>query len=105
MAAARNLLRDLGWPVLEASSALEAESLLANIADISLVLSDITMPDGDGPSLLKKAPGLRPGVRAFLMTGLPANSPVRIAAAAEYEVLQKPFDADILRATIKRAAS
>ena len=104
-AAARDILRDLGWPVLEANSAAEAESLTRNIADIGLVLSDITMPEGDGLALMRVIRGVRPDVRLILMTGLPTAEPIRKLAAAEFSVLQKPFDRSALAAALQRGVA
>ena len=103
-AAARETLRSLGWPVLEASSAEEAESLAQNIADISVVLSDITMAGTDGPTLLHRLKAAHPQLTTLLMTGLPAGIPLRTAASADFTVVQKPFDAETLAIAIAEAA-
>jgi signal transduction histidine kinase/CheY-like chemotaxis protein len=87
----REMLRDLGHSVLEATSADEAETLAA-IPGIDTVLTDITL-DGTRTGLdlarsLKTAPSVS---RLYMMTSLPATNKTRQAAEAEFALISKPF--------------
>ncbi len=89
----REMLRDLGHNVLEATSADEAEALAA-IPGIDIVLSDI-MLDGTrtgldlARSLARK--GAAPAI--YMMTSLPVHNATRRQAAAEFPLIGKPFGA------------
>lgn len=97
----REMLRDAGHSVVEAASVGEALTLLADLPEISALLSDISL-EGEltGVDLLKTLPsGHCP---AYLMTSLPPDNPLRIAAAARAPVLRKPFTAAELNAFLSQ---
>jgi CheY-like chemotaxis protein len=81
------------------SAALE---LLARDGGFDAVLCDITMPDLDGPGVLRRASELRPGIdkRFLFMTGGVFSAGLRDAVAGQgVTVLIKPVDAvELLRA-------
>ena len=83
-------LIDLGHSVIEASGVDEAIALTADLPDISLVLSDISLGDGTrtGVDLAQQLNGVLPVV---LMTSLPPNDPLHTAATQAAPVLKKPF--------------
>ncbi len=87
----REMLRDLGHSVLEASSADEAETLAA-IPGIDAVLTDITL---DGPRTgldLAQALASHPNPpHLFVMTSLPAENTLRQAAQTGFPLIGKPF--------------
>ncbi|PIE16404.1 MAG: hybrid sensor histidine kinase/response regulator [Rhodobacterales bacterium] len=89
----REMLTDMGHQVIEASSAEEGNNL-AMLAEVSFVLSDITLVGGvSGVQMLDalKARGLQ--APTCLMTSLPTNNPQRIDAAKRYPIISKPFTA------------
>ncbi|KZY29395.1 hybrid sensor histidine kinase/response regulator, partial [Roseovarius sp. HI0049] len=88
----REMLREAGHMVIEASSAGEALSLLAELPEISALLSDISLEgDQTGLDLLDALPdGHCP---AYLMTSLPPDDPLHRAARQRAPVLRKPFAA------------
>jgi len=93
----REMLTGMDHSVIEAASVDEAQSLIAELPDISLVLSDISLEGGaTGVDLIKSLPA--DGVPAFLMTSLPKTHPLYIEGAARAPVLPKPFDASRLAA-------
>ncbi|MCC5983085.1 MAG: PAS-domain containing protein [Rhodobacteraceae bacterium] len=97
--AVRAMLRDLGFSVIEAASADEALQL-AELPGIEIVLSDINLPgETSGLELARhlRARGLK---RLRLMTSLPKGDPLRRAAAAEFQVLGKPFGPAALQASM-----
>ncbi|MFN4058411.1 MAG: PAS-domain containing protein [Roseinatronobacter sp.] len=95
----RLMLCDLGFAVIEAGSAEEAQALL-DLPDLTLVLSDINLPGASGLDLAHQA--ARAGLRVHLMTALPAADPVRVAAEAAFPVLPKPFSGTDLRAALSQ---
>jgi signal transduction histidine kinase len=88
----RDMLTDLGHAVIEAASVDEASALIADVPDISLILSDVQL-DGEatGIDLVKR---LEHSDRAIvLMTSLPPEDHLFRAAQACAPVLRKPFGA------------
>lgn len=87
----REMLRELGHSVLEATSADEAETLAA-VPGIDLVLTDITL-DGSRTGL-DLAESLSKGLfgnRVFMITSLPASDAIRQRAEAAFPLIAKPF--------------
>jgi len=90
----RDQLMTLGHSVIEATSADEATALLADLPDIALILSDIQLKgEATGVDLAARVAGHTPLV---LMTALPADHPLHIAASGHAPVLRKPFSTDDL---------
>lgn len=90
----RDQLMTMGHSVIEATSADEATALLADLPDIALILSDIQLKgEATGVDLAGRVAGHTPLV---LMTALPTEHPLHIAATNTAPVLHKPFtDADL----------
>lgn len=92
----RAVLRDhaagLGYAVIEAASADEADNLVSHIADIRLVVSDIVMPgDSNGLDLAHRLKSRDPSLPILLVSGLPASDPTIVEAKRTFPVLRKPF--------------
>ncbi|WP_371225591.1 PAS-domain containing protein [Roseovarius sp. 2305UL8-3] len=100
----RDMLRGAGHSVVEASSVPEAQALISELPEISMVLSDISLEGGQtGIDLVK---GLPPGrCPAYLMTSLPPDDPLHKAAAPHAPVLRKPFTASQLSAFLNAGAT
>lgn len=97
----RDMLMDLGFSVIEATSVDEASALAADLDDIALVLSDIHLQgSATGLDLLDRV-----NVPCLLMTSLPVDDPLHRAALARCPVLQKPFSADQLAALMHSEAA
>jgi PAS domain S-box-containing protein len=82
------LLEDLGYMVLPASSGMRALELIAQNADIDLVLTDQAMPGMTGLQLHKAIGQLRPSLPVILATGyaeLPGSVPANLRR------LSKPY--------------
>jgi signal transduction histidine kinase/CheY-like chemotaxis protein len=95
----RDMLRGAGHSVIEAASVDEAADLLADLPEISAVLSDIVL-EGNRTGLdLMSVP--RPAdCPLVLMTSLPPDDPLHRAAADAVPVLRKPFTAAQLDAAL-----
>lgn len=100
----RDMLRTAGHSVVEAASVPEARTLLSELPEISVVLSDITL-EGDltGLDLLDDLETR--GCPAYLMTSLPPEDPLFQAAAARVSVLRKPFTTGQLAAILPHGAA
>ena len=99
----RPLLMDLGYSVLEATSADEAVALLADVEGIALILSDIRLEgSATGVDLCHRLGDGAPPV--VLMTSLPPSDPHHQAALAAAPLLQKPFERSQLAALLQQEA-
>lgn len=99
----REILTDLKHSVIEAASVDEASALLADVPEISLVLTDIQLSgDATGIDLAHRLGGKVPIV---LMTSLPPESPLFQAAQKIAPLLRKPFSAQDLKAILGHANS
>ncbi len=99
----REMLVDLGFTVIEATSSDEALALTTDIGDIALVLSDIRL-EGAGTGLDLFAQ-LKPSLPCILMTSLPYSDPLHRKALTVAPVLQKPFTRAQLSALIRTEAA
>ncbi|MGM0740632.1 MAG: hybrid sensor histidine kinase/response regulator [Pseudomonadota bacterium] len=97
----RDMLRDAGHAVIEAASVDEALALLADLPQISALLSDISLEgDRTGLDLVGDLP--KGHCPAYLMTSLPPDDPLHVAARERAPVLRKPFTAAQLAAFLQQ---
>jgi CheY-like chemotaxis protein len=98
------LLRRMGYTVLEAQDAQEALDILAATPAIDLLLTDVVMPEVNGPELSRRALDLRPDLPVVFFSGY--ADPEAIAGAAPLSrLLRKPFRPAELAALIESALS
>ena len=84
----RRHLMALGFAVIEAADGVEGQRMLANIADIDLLLTDVVMPGGvDGRDLARFAREVRRVPQVLLMSGY-ASGDTEVAGITR---LDKPF--------------
>ncbi len=99
----RDMLVEMGFTVIEATSTDEALSLVNQIEDIALILSDIRLEGPEtGLDLLQK---VNPDLPCILMTSLPYSDPLHRQALALAPVLRKPFTQAQLTALIRNEAA
>lgn len=99
----RDMLIDLGFSVIEATSVDEALALVEDIKDIALVLSDIRLEgEATGLDLLDR---LKTGLPCILMTSLASTDPELQRARKLAPVLHKPFTRKQLSALIRTEAA
>lgn len=100
----RRILEEDGFTVIEAdngSSALQA--VRRSKGNISLVITDITMPVMDGLELARALQASNPGVPFLFITG---KDPALVAQAGpNARVLLKPFGPALLLQTVRRLIS
>jgi DNA-binding NtrC family response regulator len=95
------MLKRIGVAVVEACNAHEAMRLLKEQGGISLMLTNVVMPETSGFELADTARALRPGLKVVFMSGNAQE------ASAKYNLgpnifIQKPFGVDQLRQTVLR---
>ncbi|QAY78612.1 CHASE domain-containing protein [Sphingosinicella sp. BN140058] len=97
-------LRELGYRVLDASNGIEALALLDSEPNITLLFTDIVMPEMDGRRLAEAARAQRPGLNLLFTTGyapeglVPGNG-----IDAGRALLQKPYSAQQLARRVRHA--
>jgi PAS domain S-box-containing protein len=73
-------------------------------ASLDLLLSDVVMPELDGPTIAAVLTARQPGLPVLFMSGYPRDREGEISgAAAAGSVLAKPFDARQLAEAVRRA--
>ncbi len=96
-------LKRKGYEVIEATTGLEAlEVVAAETKPIDIVVSDVVMPEMDGPTMVTEMRKVRPDLRVIFVSGYPddrfKNS---LAPDAQYAFLPKPFTLPQLAAKVK----
>ena len=95
--AIRNLLqvalRRNGYTVLAAESGRDALEVVRNHAGtIHLLITDVVMPDMDGPELVRQLSTIRPDTRTLFMSGYMDDTlGERGILSANANFIQKPF--------------
>jgi PAS domain S-box-containing protein len=71
--------------------------------EIKLVVSDLMMPQLDGPGMLRELRQLQPEIKCIIITGLGEENRIAEAKAAGADlILNKPFSADQLLTDVKQ---
>ncbi|CAL4866266.1 Sensor histidine kinase RcsC [Asticcacaulis sp. MM231] len=95
-------LSELGYRVLEADSAATALVLLQANPDISLLFTDIVMPDTNGRKLADAAQAIRPDLKVLYTTGYTRNAVVHNGIVDKgVQLIGKPFTIDELAARVR----
>ena len=100
---ARLGLERSGYRVLEAESPKVAFRLADQLDEpIDLLLSDVIMPDSEGPPLFQRLVATRPGLRVLYFSGYAADAIIRRDIAVDGRpFLQKPFTPLALLAKVR----
>jgi two-component system, cell cycle sensor histidine kinase and response regulator CckA len=90
---ATRALESRGYNVLSANSGVEALSLIdENAGGIDLVVSDVVMPEMDGPTLLKELRKRNPAIKIIFVSGYAEDAFKKNLAEDEtFAFLPKPF--------------
>jgi two-component system cell cycle sensor histidine kinase/response regulator CckA len=95
-------LRKHGYQVLEAATPLVATDIfLERSADIDLLLTDVVMPEMNGPSLAQRLIGLRPELHVLFISGYTDQAFGRDVNTPRMKYLSKPFSPALLVATVR----
>jgi signal transduction histidine kinase/CheY-like chemotaxis protein len=92
------MIRELGYRVVEAGTATEAMAALNKHGWFDAVVTDVGLPDGDGHQLAAELGKLRPGLRIIMATGYSdGRKPDQTAQDPAIRYLSKPYELEDLR--------
>ncbi len=95
-------LSSRGYTVLEASNGVEAIEVLEKQGSVDLVVSDVVMPEMDGPTLLKELRRRDPSVKIIFVSGYAEEAFSKNLPSNEQNAfLAKPFTLKQLVAQVK----
>ncbi len=96
-------LRSRGYSVIEASNGIEAmEALDEKNGAVDLVVSDVVMPEMDGPTLLKEMRGRNPDLKIIFVSGYAEDAFEKsLPENQQFAFLPKPFTLSQLVAAVK----
>jgi two-component system cell cycle sensor histidine kinase/response regulator CckA len=96
-------LKSRGYNVLEAGNGLEAIELIdGHDGSIDLVVSDVVMPEMDGPALLKELRKRSPDLKIIFVSGYAEEAFAKsLPEGGQFEFLAKPFTLKQLIAKVK----
>ncbi len=95
-------LTELGYRVIDAGDAALALKLLENHPEITLLFTDIVMPDTNGRQLADAARVLRPDLKVLYTTGYTRNAVVHNGVLDPgVELITKPYTLDELAAKVR----
>ncbi len=88
--------------MLEAGNGVEAIEVLDERGRVDLVVSDVVMPEMDGPTLLKELRRRDPTVKIIFVSGYAEEAfSKNLPSDEQYAFLPKPFTLKQLVATVK----
>ena len=101
--AARRILRERGYRVLEAFDGIDALRVTeSHPGPIHLLITDVVMPRMGGPELVERLGELRPDIKVLYISGYTDEADVaRGVAADDAGFLQKPFTQDVLAMKVR----
>ena len=95
------LLRRHGYQVIEAATPRGALEIFPHHADeIDLLLTDIVMPDMNGPALAQRLVSTKPGLRILFISGY-ADAAKSAVSGPNISFLAKPFQESALTRTVR----
>ncbi|WP_051679294.1 PAS domain-containing sensor histidine kinase [Xanthobacter sp. 91] len=98
---ASRALANRGYEVLAAASGVEALELIEREGKVDLVISDVVMPEMDGPTLLRELRSREPGLKVIFISGYAEEAFARNLPPSEhFSFLPKPFSLKQLVAAV-----
>jgi two-component system cell cycle sensor histidine kinase/response regulator CckA len=96
-------LRSRGYTVHEASSGVEALEKFAELdGNVDIVVSDVVMPEMDGPTLLRELRKVAPEIKFIFVSGYAEDAFAKnLPAEAKFGFLPKPFSLKQLATVVK----
>jgi len=103
---ATRALSSRGYTVLEAGNGVEALEIFKNHDEpIDLMVSDVVMPEMDGPTLANEARALKPETKIIFISGYAEDAFKGTERPEEIAFLPKPFSLKQLAAKVKEVLS
>jgi two-component system cell cycle sensor histidine kinase/response regulator CckA len=95
-------LKSRGFEVLEAASGVEALEVLATqTRPVDIIVSDVVMPEMDGPTLLKEVRKSQPDLKFIFVSGHPNDAFRDSVGEQQFSFLPKPYSLPKLVAKVK----
>ncbi len=95
-------LKRQGYQVLEAADGVEALAVMeANQGTVDIVVSDVVMPEMDGPTLFKELRARNPGIKVIFVSGYPNEAFRESLGSDDFAFLPKPFSLPQLAQKVK----
>ncbi|MES1155484.1 MAG: response regulator, partial [Pseudorhodoplanes sp.] len=96
-------LTSRGYTVIEAGNGVEAIEALERLdGDVDLIVSDVVMPEMDGPTMLKEMRRTNPDLKIIFVSGYAEEAfQKNLPPAGKYAFLPKPFTLKQLVAAVK----
>ena len=95
------MLAQAGYRVLDARAPSEALALFdEHMDDIALLLTDVIMPEMNGPALAQRLVSIRPELRVLFVSGYTEELPVLNTPGNKSKFLPKPFSSTTLIAAV-----
>lgn len=95
-------LRRQGYQVLEAADGVEALQVMeGNQGTVDIVVSDVVMPEMDGPTLFKELRKRNPSMKVIFVSGYPNEAFRETLGTEDFAFLPKPFSLPQLAAKVK----
>lgn len=93
------------YEVLTAYNGNEGLAILEDNPDISVVVSDMKMPNMNGVEFIKKAKEKHPGMKFYILTGFEITNEIQEALSTKLilKYFQKPFNLNEIDSTIADA--
>lgn len=101
-AATAEALAELGYLPLDCADGEAALALLAERADVSVMVTDVVMPGLTGPELAARVRAIRPDLSVLFVTGHAGDSAAELRGE---QVLRKPFTLVALERAVEAAFS
>ena len=95
-------LKRQGYQVLEAADGVEALAVMeANQGTVDIVVSDVVMPEMDGPTLFKELRRRNPSIKVIFVSGYPNEAFRESLGSDDFAFLPKPFSLPQLAQKVK----
>jgi two-component system cell cycle sensor histidine kinase/response regulator CckA len=100
---AARALASRGYKVYQAASGVEALEVMAEAGgNVDLVVSDVVMPELDGPSLLRELRKTRPDIKIIFISGYAEDAfKKNLPEGEDFQFLPKPFSLKQLAVAVK----
>jgi CheY-like chemotaxis protein len=96
------ILRDLGYALIEAANAEAALPILASNVRLDLMITDVGLPGVDGRQLAEIGRQHRPDLKVLFVTGYAEHATIRgDFLASGMKMVTKPFSLDAVAVTIR----